>query len=195
MTACGRKRPFGNRQVNGSTILKTIASLLVLLLCTTAETTHATSCPEGIDPYDELESMYSNSELVFVGHAVKGPFRRKYQVEYSVSSVWKGPDVQSIWLDDVRADVTRQGERRLIFASRNRYSDDNSWYDNLRGSCIPHKVKPDIESMLLETVGEPYVPDPTSNGRMGMILAAAIFLGAGGMLVLLWNMSIAKKSA
>ena len=174
---------------------KTIASLLALLLCTTAEMTHATSCREGIDPYDELESLYSNSELVFVGHAVKGPFRRKYQVEYSVSSVWKGPNVQSIWLDNVNADGTRQGERRLIFASRNRYAEDNSWYDNLRGSCMPYKAEPNVESMLLETVGEPHVPDPTSKARMGMILAAAIFLGAGGMLVFLWNLGIAKKNA
>ena len=173
---------------------KLVNAFLLLSLVAMAQNTLALSCPEGVDPYDELQSMYSNSEFVFVGHAIEGPIRRKGQLEYSVSSVWKGPNVQSIWLDHANSDSIGQGEKRLIFASRNRYSDDEKWYDTLRYSCMPREAFANVESMLLQTVGEPYAPDPTSDSRMQMILAAAIFLGVGGMIVLLWNLIIVRKT-
>ena len=169
-------------------------SMLLLFLCAATEKTHATSCPDGLDPYDVLESMYSHSEFVFVGHAIKGPIRRENQHEYSVSSFWKGPVVRSIWLDHVNPDSVREGDRRLIFASQNQYADNKPWYDNLRGSCMPREAFRNVESMLVETVGQPRTPDPTFDTTMQMLLAATIFLGVGGMVVLLGSLIIGRKT-
>lgn len=167
-------------------------SLLLGALLATAANVQA-SCPGGLDPYDVLKSIYGYSELVFVGHAVKGPVGRRGQVEYSITSTWKGAQYERIWLDQFNHEDVRSGERRLIFASRNEYSDDNSWHDNLRGSCMPYQFIPDVESMLVEAYGEPVVPDTTSRTRMGAILIATMLLGTVGMLASLWNASIINK--
>ncbi len=171
-----------------TTMRKIMASLLVIGFLAT-EATARDSCEPDLDPYYVLESLYANSEFVFVGHAMKGPITRRDQVEYSVSSLWKGPDLQRIWLEHDYPDKVRHGKRRLIFAVRNSYSNSHAWSDTLRRSCMPYPSRGDVESMLIETVGEPYAPDTSSTTRIGMILAAAISLGAGALLVLLWNIT------
>ena len=146
------------------------------------------SCPGGLDPYDQLDWLYSFSELVFVGHALQGPITRQKQIEYSVDAIWKGPNIKRVWLNQNYPRKIREGERRLIFASPDRYTQDGVWTDNLPSACMPRTAYPNMESMLIETVGEPHPMETAKNSWLEIILVSAIFLGVGGITVFLWSM-------